>query len=59
MSMECDTRLAMMAMRDRAEASQTAHRPAPRHRTTRVRRFSTEAAATMAAFALTLFTRTA
>lgn len=55
MSMECDTRLAMMALSDR-----THQRSAPR-RTSRVRRMSASAAATSAAalasLALTLFTR--
>ncbi|QGY39450.1 hypothetical protein GM415_04715 [Pseudodesulfovibrio cashew] len=55
MSMECDTRLSMMALQDR-----TNHTPAPRrnHLSRRARNTAASAAA-MAAFALTLFTRTA
>ncbi|QJB55691.1 hypothetical protein [Pseudodesulfovibrio sp. zrk46] len=54
MSMECDTRLAMMALRERNHAA------APRRNNSRTRRFSAAAAssvAAMATFALTLFTR--
>lgn len=57
MSMECDTRLSMMALKDNGQ-----HNAAPR-RHTRVRRFRTTTAASatavasMATFALTLFTR--
>jgi len=54
MSMECDTRLAMMALRDHPTGN------VPR-RARRTRRMSAAAAATslaaMATFALTLFTR--
>ncbi len=53
MSMECDTRLAMMSLRD------SANQPAPRSHTPRARRFSAGAFAAMAAFALTLFSRAA
>lgn len=53
MSMECDTRLSMMALEQRA------HRPVQtRARRTNVRRYSATAAAAVAAFALMLFTRT-
>ncbi len=56
MSMECDTRLSMMALNDNAQ-----HRALPRRRT-RVRRFRATAAsatfvASMATFALTLFSK--
>jgi|GEM_PF-2092316 len=56
MSMECDTRLSMMALRD-----QTSHAPAPRRtrRARRARSFVAPAAAAIATFALTLFTRSA
>ena len=56
MSMESDSRLMMMAMREKANR--------PEHLRTRtstrklnLRRYSATAAASMAAFALTLFTR--
>lgn len=54
MSMDNDTRLSMMALRDRAN-----HAPAPRRtRRARVsRNIVAPAAAAMASFALTLFTR--
>lgn len=54
MSMECDTRLSMMALRDRSN-----HAPAPRRssRVRRMRRATTASAAAVATFALTLFTR--
>lgn len=55
MSMECDTRLSMMAMRQRAH--NTARNRQSTRITGRARRYSASAAATMAAFALTLFTR--
>ncbi len=54
MSMDCDTRLSMMALQDR-----THHAEKPR-RTRSARRVSSAAASTVAAmatFALTLFTR--
>ena len=52
MSMESDSRLMMMAMREKA------NRPyRTRTRRTTLRRYSATAAANMAAFALTLFTR--
>ncbi len=58
MSMECDTRLSMMALADRANQPR---QTAPRRRTLRARRFNAQtaatSAATMATFALTLFTR--
>ncbi|WP_319469357.1 hypothetical protein [uncultured Pseudodesulfovibrio sp.] len=53
MSMECDTRLAMMSLRDRAV------QPAPRRDSTGARRIGAGVFAALAAFALTLFTRTA
>ncbi len=53
MSMECDTRLAMMSLRDRAV------QPAPRRYSTGTRRIGAGVFAALAAFALTLFTRTA
>jgi hypothetical protein len=56
MSMDCDTRLSMMAMRQRA-ANERATQPAPPRRRVRVRRVSQTVAAGMAAFALTLFSR--
>ncbi|ADU64293.1 MAG: hypothetical protein KUA35_01370 [Pseudodesulfovibrio sp.] len=56
MSMDCDTRLSMMAMRQRAANARTAQPALPR-RTPRVRRASQTVAAGMAAFALTLFSR--
>ncbi|WP_285906129.1 hypothetical protein [Pseudodesulfovibrio pelocollis] len=56
MSMDCDTRLSMMAMQRRAEnAARTAH--IPRRRRARIRRASEAVTAGVAAFALTLFTR--
>ncbi|MFH1913240.1 MAG: hypothetical protein ABIK45_03055 [Pseudomonadota bacterium] len=56
MSMECDTRLSMMAMQRRAEnATRTTH--TPRRRRGRVRRAGEAVTAGVAAFALTLFTR--
>ncbi|MUM77562.1 hypothetical protein GKC30_07955 [Pseudodesulfovibrio sp. F-1] len=56
MSMECDTRLAMMAMQRRAENSaRAAH--ISRRRRTRIRRAGEAVSAGVAAFALTLFTR--
>lgn len=51
MSMECDTRLSMMSLR------QPRRTPAKRRRTARVRRHGAVNASGMAAFALTLFTR--
>ncbi len=53
MSMDNDTRLAMMHMRNGAQEATVA--PARRRRP--FRRYSRIAAATMTAFALTLFTR--
>lgn len=54
MSMECDTRLSMMALRDRAD-----HGPAPRRtrRARRARKLVAPAATAVATFALSLFTR--
>jgi len=57
MSMDCDTRLSMMALRDQAN-----HGPAPRRTRSarsarRVRNYVAPAAAAIATFALTLFTR--
>lgn len=54
MSMECDTRLSMMALRE-----QNPHAPAPRRtrRARRARNTVAPTAAAMASFALTLFTR--
>ena len=57
MSMDCDTRLSMMALQENIQ------RPAAPRRRTRVRRFRAQAAASptavasLAPFALTLFTR--
>ena len=56
MSMECDTRLSMMALRERTTPSR---QPTPRRRNTPVRRFNAASVSSMAAFALTLFTRSA
>lgn len=54
MSMDNDTRLAMMSL----NANGTAHRVTRRNRRTRTRSTATAAtAASMATFALTLFTR--
>jgi hypothetical protein len=55
MSMDCDTRLSMMAMRQRAHDAQQA-RPTTRRRT-RIRRAGAAVTSGMASFALTLFTR--
>jgi hypothetical protein len=55
MSMECDTRLSMMAMRQRASNAQAAHY-VPRRRN-RVRKASVAMTSALASFALTLFTR--
>lgn len=57
MSMDCDTRLSMMAMRQRADsAARTAH-TTPRRRRARLRRAGEAVTAGVAAFALTLFSR--
>lgn len=56
MSMDCDTRLSMMAMRQRAANARAAQPTSPR-RSPRVRRASQTMAAGVAAFALTLFSR--
>jgi len=54
MSMECDTRLLMMAMRERTNRPQATRTPK-----INFRRYSATAVASMASFALTLFTRSA
>jgi len=55
MSMECDTRLSMMALREKTRRNVRPERTrAPK---TAVRRYSATAATAMATFALTLFTR--
>jgi len=54
MSMDSDCRLIMMALREKAH-----HPERARTRKTNIRRYSATAAATVAAFALTLFTRSA
>lgn len=56
MSMDCDTRLSMMAMRQRA-ANARAAQPAPPRRRARARQAGQTMVAGMAAFALTLFSR--
>jgi hypothetical protein len=57
MSMDCDTRLSMMAMRQRADSAARTARTTPRRRRARLRRAGEAVTAGVAAFALTLFSR--